>query len=87
VTTAPQKAIDKNISAIQDTRELILEMLNTPMTREEIMAVVVERYNIKLSSTQYVLTLSAVSAYLSHLKNENLLKIEYNKGGLYWKKK
>jgi hypothetical protein len=62
-------------------------MLNTPMTREEVMAGVAERYSIKLNPAQYVLTLSAVSAYLSHLKNENLLKIEYNKGGLYWKKK
>ncbi|AZR72738.1 hypothetical protein BBF96_04625 [Anoxybacter fermentans] len=78
----PQNVIQKNLQAIHETVEIIQEIIKKPHTREEVVAHIIERYKINETVSQYFLTFSAVSAYLSYLESEEMLNIEVRDGQL-----
>lgn len=76
--------IMKNRRAIHENKELIQKILEKPQTREEVVAKVIQHLQIQETITQYFLTFSAVSAYLSFLKEERVIITELEGGKLYF---
>lgn len=73
VLTEPRGTLDANIEVLRDTMGYIADICTKAMDREEIVAKMVERYDIKQNIVQYYLTVSTVSAFLSHMTNEGIL--------------
>jgi len=70
----PIPTLEANIRHIKGTIEYIAELCKKPLDREEIAASMVERYGIKLTIPQYYLTISTVSAFLSYMTKEKILR-------------
>ncbi len=71
--------IDINVKAIDETINIIRWALIKPMTREGLAAYIGEKLGLTLNDTQYYLNLSTISAYLSYMLSEGMLK-SYIKG-------
>lgn len=69
----PGPTLDANIQSIKGTAEYIAGICTEPLDREEITSKIIRQYNIKLTIPQYYLTISTVSAFLSHMTKEKQL--------------
>jgi len=78
--------IEVNLKAIRDTIDTIDRHLINPMSREELVSLIVRKYNIKLNPGQYYLTLSSISAYLSYMTDNGMLETLIDDHLLKWKK-
>lgn len=67
--------IDYNYQILMNLLEYILQVINLPRGREEILPLVVEKFNLPLNRNQYVLILSSLSACLSYLCNTKQAKV------------
>jgi hypothetical protein len=80
----PIPTIEINIERINEITGQILDYCSEPRTREEITAYMVERYNLKLNISQYYLNSSVISAYLSYMTDDGMMKVEILNNNLKW---
>ena len=74
----PRQTVAANIKVINDTVQLILDSCSASyLDREAIAAGIIEKYGIRLTVPQYYLTISTVSAFLSYMCNDGLLRHEF----------
>jgi len=78
---------DKNIENINNNIDIILELLEQPCTREDILENIIILNDITTNMKQYMLDLSAVSAFISYLYNHELIDSSIEDGKLYYFKK
>ena len=67
--------IDYNYQILMNLLEYILEVIGQPREREEILPLMVEKFNLPLNRNQYVLILASLSACLSYLCNTKQAKV------------
>lgn len=75
---------ERNMKVMTGISDFILELLKQPATREDLIAEYVKGKNIDLSMIQYPLLLGAISAHLSYMADNGLLKYYFEEGKLYW---
>lgn len=78
--------VRRNREALEQTRDLILESCAEPLSREDLLAVLVRRFGINLTPAQYILTHITVSAHISFLSDARLLMPVFEDGRMLWKK-
>lgn len=76
--------IEVNLRAIHETMDLLKQKLVHPMTREEIIACLCREYGIDLNISQYYLNQSCISAYLSYMTEEGILKAYIEDYSVKW---
>lgn len=84
--TDSEDTLNANIKILQDTIEYIAGICNKALDREEITARLVERYAIKQNIPQYYLTVSTVSAFISHMTNTGMLTALFEDNKLKFKR-
>jgi glyoxylase-like metal-dependent hydrolase (beta-lactamase superfamily II) len=84
----PTENLNQLIRVNRDQTNLINEKIvgycHKPLSREEIIARLVRDYQITLSSVQYVLLHITVSAHLSYLFDQQIVKPVFGKGRMLW---
>ncbi len=78
--------IRRNRDSLLQTREMIISTCATPSSREDILAELVRHFGINLTPAQYVLTHITVSAHISFLADEGLLRAIFENGRMLWGK-
>ncbi len=78
------KLADKNISNIYNYKNEILDLLDQPLTREDILENITILNGLSLNFYEYHLDLSGVSAFLSYLYNDKLIDHSVEDGKLYF---
>ncbi|MCH3964645.1 MAG: MBL fold metallo-hydrolase [Clostridium sp.] len=76
--------IDKNVKNIENYRDEILELLEQPLTREEILENITILSSLKLDFNEYYLNFAGVSAFISYLYNSRLIDCTIEDGKLYY---
>ncbi|WP_446898798.1 MBL fold metallo-hydrolase [Clostridium sp. LBM24168] len=76
--------IDKNIKNIENYSNEILELLDQPLTREDILENITILNNLKLDFNEYYLNFAGVSAFVSYLYNNRLIDCSIEDGKLYY---
>lgn len=79
--------VKKNRANIISISTEIEDKCKTPSSREDILALLMNRYRLQLNPTQYVLNLATISAHLAYLYDEGCLEYIFEKGRMLWKKK
>lgn len=69
--------VKENVSAVQDVSRDILEMCREPKTIDELIAMALEKYNIRLYLMQYLLVGQTVRSYVSWLQERGKLAAVY----------
>lgn len=81
--TSLQSVLIANLQVIHETVELVqMYVTEKPRTREEVVAYVMQEYHIQQTVSQYFLTLSAISAYLSYLAEHQVITVGVEEGHL-----
>lgn len=75
---------DKNRQNIERNIDDIKELLNQPLTREEILEQVCILNNISLDFRNYYLCLSSMGAFIAYLYDNDLISYEVENGKLYY---
>lgn len=75
---------DENKDNIENCLNDIRELLNQPMSREEVLEQICVKNSINLDFRSYHLCLSAVGALIVYLYNQGLLEYEVENGKLYY---
>jgi glyoxylase-like metal-dependent hydrolase (beta-lactamase superfamily II) len=76
--------IKVNKNQLEQDNQKIINYCQQPASREKILQLLVNDYQITLSSVQYVLTHITVSAHLSYLYDRQLIKPIFDKGKMLW---
>lgn len=79
--------IDKNLCNIEKHINTILELLDQPCTREDILENIIVLNDISVGMKKYIVNLSSVSAFLSYLYGKDLIDCSIEYGKLYYFKK
>jgi len=79
-----RELIQINRDNLFEINQLIQLLCNTPLSREEILSRIVLKYNIQLSSSQFVLTLITISAHLSYLFDKEIIQPVFENGKMLW---
>ncbi|KAJ50611.1 glyoxylase-like metal-dependent hydrolase (beta-lactamase superfamily II) [Clostridium tetanomorphum] len=79
--------VHKNLKNIENYIDQILELLDQPLTKEDLLQNIVILNDLPMNFTQYHLNLSAVSAFISYLYNKDLVDSSIEDGKLYFFKK
>ncbi len=77
-------AAQANIASIRAVESELLKFCTIAADRERLVSRIVEKYNIKLTVPQYYLTLSTVSAFLSHMTDAGKLEMVFDENRLKW---
>lgn len=83
----PHETLDANIRLLYDTMDYISGLCSRAMDREELVGSVMGRFGINQAISQYYLTVSTVSAFLSHMTNCGLLTMIFEDNKLKFVKK
>lgn len=75
-----------NRNQLEQDNQKIIDFCKQPISREEIIQLLVNEYHVSLSSVQYVLTHITVSAHLSYLHDQLLIKTIFQNGRMLWQK-
>lgn len=75
---------DKNTDNIKRYTDDITELLNQPLTREELLEQICILDNMNLEFRSYYLCLSSAGAFIAYLYNKDLLDYEVENGKLYY---
>lgn len=78
---------DRNIGNINRYIEEILEILEKPTTKEELMENIIVLNDLDINFRQYHLNFSSMSAFLTHLYNRGSITYSIENGRLYYYKK
>ena len=76
-----------NIDAVRGTAELLLRLLQTPMSFEELLKAVFESYGLTMNAQQYVLIGSTLRSYLSWLYSEGKAEFSCRDNRMLWQAK
>lgn len=79
--------IDKNLSNIEEYENQILDLLDQPLTREDILENLAVINELSMDFNKYHINFSAISAFVAYLYNKNLLEYSIEDGKLYYFKK
>ncbi|WP_125152488.1 MBL fold metallo-hydrolase [Clostridium rectalis] len=79
--------VDKNLKNIESYCDEILQLLDEPLTKEDILQNLVILNDLPMNLLQYHINLSALSAFLSHLYNNDKIDFSLQEGKLYFFKK
>lgn len=79
--------IDANIENIEKTSQTILELLDQPCTREDILENIIILNDISVDVKEYLLDLCSISAFISYLYDLELIDCSIEDGKLYYFKK
>ena len=74
-----------NLLAMLETENMIIDVLKTPKTMEEILKEVTDRNKIRLGVFQYVLIGSTLRAYLTGLYEEKKISFAIEKNEMRWR--
>ena len=74
-----------NIDKVYEISEKILEICKTPVNFENLLKRLFDEYSLDLNFDQYVLVGSTVKSYLSWLKDNEKLIVEFKDNMLLWK--
>jgi len=69
---------------VEQINRKILYYCSEPVSRERLIQLLINDYQITLSSVQFVLTHITVSAYLSYLYDKQLIKPIFEEGKMLW---
>lgn len=78
---------DKNIENLNEYINLILEILEQPLTKEDIIENICILKDLTLDIKQYFITNSAISSFLTYLYEKNLIDFSLENYKLYYFKK
>ena len=81
-----QDLIKINREHLLKINDRVASLCNKPVSREDILATIAEDHNIKLSSSQFVLTLITISAHLSYLFDKKIIHPVFKNGKMLWQK-
>lgn len=84
VLEEPFPTIDTNIRQIYEIKDKIEGFCDSPKSREEIVAYISDLYSIKLNISQYYLTSSTISAYLSYMVDDGILGAKVSENNIKW---
>lgn len=76
--------IDLNLKNIYSYIEEIKELLEQPLTREELFENILILHNLKSDIWQYHIYLSSLSSFISYLHDENIISSSIEDGKLYY---
>ncbi|SHJ70395.1 Glyoxylase, beta-lactamase superfamily II [Hathewaya proteolytica DSM 3090] len=76
--------IEFNNNNIRRYKEQILDILSTPVTKEDILQNLCIFNELELSPKQYYLNMFTVSAFLCYFENNNILKYSVEDGKMYF---
>lgn len=79
--------VDKNLNNIENYISQILELLDQPLTKEDVLQNLVILNDLSMNFTEYHINLSAVSAFISYVYNKDLIDSSIEDGKLYFFKK
>ena len=79
--------IDYNYRTLMNLLEYLLEVMDQPREREEILPLVVQKFNLPLNRNQYVLIMASLSACLSYLCNTKQAKVYTENNSLFFIKR
>jgi len=80
----PKSIIRKNIDNINNNLQIILDFLSQPLTREDLTELIIKKYNIDMSLSQYFITLSSVGAFLTYLLEKQSINMDIIDGKMYF---
>lgn len=76
--------IDLNLENIENYKNQILELLDQPLTREDILENLAVLNDLTMDFNQYHLNFAAVSAFVSYLFKQNLIQNSLENGKVYY---
>ena len=86
----PQTSIvtlaDRNIEKTLEICESIVKLLDIPLTFDELLKGIFDKYSLALSTGQYSLVGSTIRSYISYLGDEGRIEPEINDNLMKWKK-
>lgn len=83
-TEGIRKLADLNMESIKRHLDDIKELLNQPLSREDLLEQIAIINNMDLEFRSYYLCLSAAGAFIAYLYNNDLLSYEVENGKLYY---
>lgn len=69
-----RKALMANEKQIEIIKDVIMEGLNKPRTKEAIVQIVVDELDLSINTSQYYLISASISAYISYLHKHKLIR-------------
>ncbi|KOA21184.1 hydroxyacylglutathione hydrolase [Clostridium homopropionicum DSM 5847] len=79
--------VEKNFESINENMDFILELLDQPYTKEEILENILVYNDISLTFRRYMLDLTSISAFIAYLYDKELIDSSLENGKLYYYKK
>jgi hypothetical protein len=76
--------VDLNLMNIKKYEEQVLELLDQPLTREEILENLIILNELPMNFTQYHLYLSSISAFITDLYERDLISFSIENGKTYY---
>lgn len=76
--------IDKNLENIHKYENQIVELLDQPLTREELLENIIVLNDLEVSYRQFLLYHSSLSAFIAYLFNRDLISYSLENGKLYY---
>ncbi len=73
-----------NLKRVEETESLILELLKTPMSTDELALRIMERYGVEITPQRLALNLVPVRAFIAELYNQGEIEAVVD-GGLKWR--
>lgn len=61
--------LEENLDLLEEFLRQVFDLLQMPLSREEVVAHIIRRYHLLMSSTQYYLLSASISAFLAELCN------------------
>ncbi|OFI06290.1 hydroxyacylglutathione hydrolase [Clostridium acetireducens DSM 10703] len=78
------KLSDKNLNNIEKYKNQILELLEQPLTREDILENIAILNDLSMNFKQYYLNFSGICAFITYLYNKGLIDCSVEDGKLYY---
>lgn len=79
--------VDKNLEHINKYIDFILELLEEPYTKEDILENIIILNDIDVTVKEYIVDASALSCFIGYLHNKGLIDSSIENGKLYYFKK
>lgn len=79
--------VDKNLENIENYKKQILDFLDQPLTREDILENITVLNDLSLNFYQYHLNFGGISAFITYLYSKGLIEYSIEDGRLYYFKK
>lgn len=80
------KLCDKNKENINNYLDELLELLDKPLTKEEILENLIILNDLNINFDQYYIDFSSMSAFVSYLCNKGIIKYSVENGNVYYYK-